>query len=121
MKRANYELNEILEKIKSYPIYKKCLDINLVGDFNMDLLKSKSHTDTSSYLASLLEHGLLPIVSLPTRVSQNSATIIDHISTSFIDDNYDVGLIVSDLSDHFTVFYTQPILIIRLGKFIFFI
>ena len=107
LKRANYELNEILEKIKSYPIYKKCFDINLVGDFNIDLLKSKSHTDTSSYLDSLLEHGLLPIVSLPTRVSQNSATIIDHISTSFTDDNYDVGLIVSDLSDHFPVFYTR--------------
>ena len=36
VKRANYELNKILEKIRSHPIYRKCLDINLVGDFNID-------------------------------------------------------------------------------------
>ena len=59
------------------------------------------------YIDTLLENALLPIVSLPTRISQKSATIIDHISTSFSDDKYDVGIITTDLSDHFPVFYTR--------------
>ena len=107
LQRANSELKKILDMIKCHPVYKKCCDVNIVGDFNIDLLKSQSHYDTGMYIDTLLENALLPIVSLPTRISQKSATIIDHISTSFSDDKYDVGIITTDLSDHFPVFYTR--------------
>ena len=107
LKIANSQLKDILHSLKSNPLYKKSSDINIVGDFNIDLLKYQIHSDTETYLETLLEYSLLPIVTLPTRISHNSTTIIDHISTSFLDNNYDVGIIISDLSDHFPVFYTR--------------
>ena len=109
LKMANLQLKEILHSLRYNPLYKKSTDINIVGDFNIDLLKYQIHSDTGTYLETLLEYSLLPIVTLPTRISHNSATIIDHISTSFLDNKYDVGIIISDLSDHFPVFYTRSI------------
>jgi hypothetical protein len=107
LKRCNTLLNEILAKLKSNPEYKNAKDIMLVGDVNIDLLKTGSHSDSGVYLDTLLENGLLPLVTLPTRIGNRCASIIDHISTNITDDSYDVGIIVSDISDHFPVFYVR--------------
>ena len=49
-------------------------DILLLGDFNIDMLKS--HTAWDSTITML---GLKQLVSTPTRVTATSATIVDHI------------------------------------------
>ena len=72
---------------------------------NIDLLKSYSHQDSSAYLDNFLQFGLLQLITLPTRIGNRSATIIDHILTNILDDNFDTGIIISDISDHFPVFY----------------
>ena len=59
------------------------------------------------YLDTLLSHGQLPLITLPTRITPTSATLIDHISTSHRADYYDTGIIHSSLSDHLPVFYIQ--------------
>ena len=74
---------------------------------NIDLLKSNSHNESDTYLDTLLQNGFLQLVTLPTRIGNRSATIIDHISTNFSDDNFDTGIIISDISDHFPVFYVR--------------
>ena len=107
LKRCNDLLCEIIEKLKSNPDYKNAKDIVICGDMNIDLLKTESHSDSAVYLDTLLENGLLPLVTMPTRIANRSASIIDHISTNITDSNYDVGIILSDLSDHFPVFYIQ--------------
>ena len=107
VKVAISHFQSTLDTIKFHPVYKKITDINIVGDFNIDLLKYHSHQDTTFYLDTLFEHSLLPIVSLPTRIGKKTATILDHIITSYPDDQYDVGIITSDISDHFPVFYTR--------------
>ena len=88
---------------------KNAQDIILLGDVNINLLNHASHSDTGIYLDTLLENGLLPLVSLPTRISNNSATLIDHISTNINDKNLDTSIIVSDVSDHFAVFFLRPL------------
>ena len=88
--------------------FKFAQDIILLGDVNINLLNHASHSDTGIYLDTLLQNGFLPLVSLPTRISNNSATLIDHISTNINDRNLDTSIIVSDVSDHLAVFFLRP-------------
>jgi hypothetical protein len=107
MKRCNNILKEMLEKLRSEKEFKNSKDIILCGDFNIDLLKSDSHSGSGVYLDTLLEQGILPLITLPTRIMNRSASLIDHISTNISDDCYDTGIIISDISDHFPVFYIR--------------
>ena len=81
--------------------------IELLGDFNIDLLKYGVHGDTATYIDSILNYSLLPLITLPTRVIHNSATLIDNILTTSQDDRYDTGIIISDISDHLPVYYIK--------------
>ena len=81
--------------------------IELLGDFNIDLLKFSIHGDTANYLDSILNYSLLPLITLPTRIIHNSATLIDNIITTSQDDRYDTGIIISDISDHLPVYYIK--------------
>ena len=72
-------LNEIFMNIKSDPNLKHAQDITIAGDTNIDLLKHENHLATNMYLVSLLSNSLLPLITLPTRISGRSATLLDHI------------------------------------------
>ena len=48
-------------------------------DHNLDLLKSNMHTQTQQFLEATLENNLIPTITKPTRVTHNSATLIDNI------------------------------------------
>ena len=71
------------------------------------MLKHSTHLETGSYLDTLLENSLLPLITLPTRIAHNSATLLNHIRTNICDDNLDSGIIISDISDHFPIFYIR--------------
>ena len=49
-------------------------------------------------------YGSLPQITQPTRVTDNTATIVDNIFTNNIDDNILSGDIITDVSDHYTQF-----------------
>ena len=55
------------------------MDIVMVGDFNIDLLQDNDHRD------KLIEHtviaGFIQQVTLPTRTTATSKSLIDHIFT----------------------------------------
>ena len=50
----------------------------------------------------VISQGFLPYILKPTRVTDTSATLIDHIIGPT---NHDSGIIVTDLTDHFGVFH----------------
>ena len=100
-------LASILDKIRNDPELGKCEDVQLIGDYNMDLLKYKTHHITGQYVDTLLANGLLPIITQPTRVFGRSATIIDHINTSYKCDKYRAGILLTYHSDHFPIFYIK--------------
>ena len=52
-------------------------DILVQGDFNIDLLKPHSSWDSTITLL-----GLTQLVKSPARITQTSATLIDHIYTN---------------------------------------
>ena len=51
-------------------------------DHNLDLLKSHLHTQTQKFLDMLLELNMLPTITRPSRIAQQSATLIDNIFVS---------------------------------------
>ena len=63
----------ILEIIERDKVLNKSSKV--LGDFNVNLLNHSSHSGTSIFLNNLLSKGLLPLVTFPIRISQNSSTL----------------------------------------------
>ena len=73
--------------------------IYLCGDFNIDLLKINSKNHYNTFYNSLTAAGYLPRISLPTRVTNHSATLIDNMFSTELDNN-NSAVIVNNISDH---------------------
>ena len=54
----------------------------LLGDFNINLLNMSTDPKVSSFLSNLGSHLILPNILLPTRITDNSMTLIDNIFSS---------------------------------------
>ena len=79
----------------------------LLGDFNLDLLKSDIHNTTLDFLNLLFSHSFWPLITRPTRVTSSSATLIDNIFTNNIALKMSSinGIIINDITDHFPIFH----------------
>ena len=62
------------------------------------------HAKSQSLLLSLRSVNLIPTIDKPTRVHNNSATLIDHIFVNILEDDFVSGNIISDISDHYSQF-----------------
>ena len=52
----------------------------------------------------MFQHGLIPVINKPTRITKRNATAIDHIITnSYLSSNLKTGIIKTDISDHFPI------------------
>ena len=56
------------------------------------------------YINSILSHGAITLITKPTRISNNSSTIIDHIITNDSKHKLQSFIIKSDLTDHYPIF-----------------
>ena len=74
----------------------------ILGDFNINLLADDSRNIKSSFIDSLFNFSLFPLIKSPTRVTDYSATLIDNIFTNNITTIY-AALLCSDISDHFPI------------------
>ena len=99
----------ILKDIKSNKKFRTS-EVIVFSDFNADLLNYHNHSATAEYVDFQLELGLLPLVTLPTRKYQTSATLIDHIFATKTENLIKVGVLEdSELSDHFGTAYIEDI------------
>ena len=71
----------------------------LLGDFNVNLLNVQEDLESSMFLDSLGSNLILPQILLPTRITENSHTLIDNIFSSASDSNIS-GNICFSISDH---------------------
>ena len=78
--------------------------IYMMGDININLLRFESCNHAQNFLTSLQSLNLTPTIDKPTRVYNNSATLIDNIFVNKLDDHILSGNIISDISDHFSQF-----------------
>ena len=97
----NDYMSEILTKIKCERKYVSCL-----GDYNISLLNYDTHGPTQEFADLLYSNSLLPCITKPTRVTAKSASLIDIFCNSVLyDDHAFTGILYTDISDHFPVFY----------------
>lgn len=83
------ELSDALDKLRNNTIF--------VGDANINLLNS-SQNNVQNYISLLNNHGFVSIINSPTRITQTSRTLVDHIFIRHASMNlfkcaiFDVGL-----------------------------
>ena len=92
-------LLEIMEKIMN-----ENKDIVLTGDLNIDLLQCKTNKHITDFIDSLITLNLIPKITLPTRISHSSATLIDHVYSNIDPQNIHAGTLLTDITDHFSNF-----------------
>ena len=56
------------------------------------------------YITSILSHGSIFLITKPTRISNNSSTIIDHVITNDSKHELQSFIVKSDWTDHYPIF-----------------
>lgn len=77
---------------------------------NINFLKFNEHVQTEEFLDMLYANNILPIITKPTRLTDHTATLIDHIYTNCFK-NLTARILTVDLTDHLPIFCivkTQP-------------
>ena len=81
----------------------------ILGDMNIDLMKL-DHTTSFEYFTMMSSHNFQPCITIPTRITDTSATLIDHIFLKLppkhMKANILAGNIFCDISDHLPNFIT---------------
>ena len=95
----NVYISKCLERITKEK--KECY---FSGDFNIDLLKYESNNKYSEFLNTVTSHGFLPHILQPTRITDESSTIIDNIYGNNFEQDAISGNILVKFSDHFPQF-----------------
>ena len=77
---------------------------------NLDLLKYDYHPATGNYLDIMTQHKFLPMITRPTRIKHQSATLIDHLFMKDNGNHIKSGIIDTEIAgncgytDHFPIF-----------------
>ena len=94
------EFQPCLEKIKS-----DNTDSVIMGDFNYDLIETNTNSMCQEYLDSMITNGIIPKITLPTKINRNSCKLYDHIFTRLKNTSIksDSCIYLTNISDHLPV------------------
>ena len=93
-------LHPLMEKIS---IENK--NIYLVGEFNVDLMKTEIDTQTSQLFDTITSNLFVPRITCPTRIATTISTLIDNIYSNSL--NFEEGIsgnLTTTISDHLAQF-----------------
>ena len=93
-------LEDILNKLDRH----KNKHIVLVGDFNIDLLKHEYDNSCQRLINMTISKSFCQVISRPTRVTDHSATLIDHMYSNQIHNICKSGIITHDITDHLATY-----------------
>ena len=99
----NASVNDFLSYLSDMlhnPIFNN-KDCFVMGDFNINLLKQDTHI-SKDFLNTFLSASYLPLITKPTRVANQSATLIDNIFSNVIP-HPNSHIILSDITDHYPI------------------
>ena len=92
-------------------------EVIICGDFNIDLLKVNNKKTTTDFYDMMTSSGFFPKITLPTRITYHSSTLIDNIfcklSSRLI--NSRAGIVDTHISDHLPIFICIENLICKEG------
>ena len=97
-----------LEKLTSKLSNENNKNIHIAGDFNFNLLNIDTDDDVNDYLEIMTSSFLLPSISLPTRITSHSNTLIDNIFTNSVNPDINSGNLTIGISDHLPSFLIVP-------------
>ena len=89
-------INDVMNKLNS----EKSL-IYILGDFNINLLNTDKHVQSSDFLETMYLFSLFPFITKPTRVTKSTVTLIDNIYSNHIHNNVSFN---TDITDHLPIF-----------------
>ena len=99
--KFNEFMKDLTSKIKT-----ECKSCYILGDYNVNLLNADNHSPTQEFVDTMYSKSLFPSIIKPTRVTRHTGTLIDNIfCNDVLYKNSFVGILYSDISDHFPVFY----------------
>ena len=75
-----------------------------MGDFNVNLINYYKNRGTYEFLEQLFNHNFTPQITLPTRITEKTATLIDNIFVNGQTQKYNSGNITMSISDHLPQF-----------------
>jgi uncharacterized protein YqgV (UPF0045/DUF77 family) len=75
------------------------------GDFNIDLFKSESCDYAGQFAEQLFTSSFFPLITKATRITDDTATLIDNIFTNNLEKLNDSvnGVVSGDISDHLPI------------------
>ena len=82
----------------------KDLSSYIMGDFNIDILKSQDNNHISDFVNTIFSSGFYPLINRPTRITNQTATLIDNIYTNIFHQHMSPGILITDITDHFPIF-----------------
>ena len=94
----NLALANILNTIDK----KRYKSVIIAGDFNIDLSKNDSHSDTTEFCDNFLSHSYMPSINVPTRITTHSQSLIDNIFIK-CKNLASAAVIYCDISDHLPI------------------
>ena len=101
-------------------------EVFLLGDLNINLInkkgeyalngKGKKELILKQYQELCTAQGLHQLITEPTRISENSSTLLDHVLTNAIEKTSQSGIIDIGLSDHQLIFCTRKVIRNKFAK-----
>ena len=76
----------------------------VLGDWNLDLINHHCHDTTGELLETMYSRMFFPLITRPTRITSNTATLIDNIFANNFNNFSVSGLLFCDISDHLPIF-----------------
>ena len=78
--------------------------VMIMGDINIDLASQTNYV--SDYNLLLQSNFFFSLITTPTRVTNSSKTIINHVLTDDTDSILTPGVLTYSISDHYPIFFT---------------
>ena len=79
----------------------------ITGDMNINLLNIDGAI-TTDYISSVMSHGFIPYITRPTRITEYTATLIDHLFIKLphhqMTAPVKAGILFNDMTDHLPIF-----------------
>ena len=104
------EFNDIISPVLQQ-ISTENKTIILLGDFNIDLIQCSTDIKTSEFFNLVSSYNPLPYITLPTRITNRSQTLIDNIFSNSTSTQIISGNLTSTVSDHLPQFFIYSLFI----------
>ncbi|XP_065645746.1 uncharacterized protein LOC136076200 [Hydra vulgaris] len=107
-RHPNMDINEFIVSYQAILFEKIAVEKNktifIMGDFNIDHIKASSDNSISEYLNTIASNNFLLFISLPTRITNHSSTLIDNIFSNSTSKDIFSGNLTIIISDHLPQF-----------------